>query len=114
MDVREVESLLENHVHNVGYDDDSGWWLWSEMAACGNGLTEVEGLGTVEIVKADTGGDGHGEHCEMVFQVSSVYFETRYFVKEGYYASYDGTSWDGDLYEAWPVVREVTFYEKKR
>ncbi len=35
-----------------------------------------------------------------------------YIRMDGYYASYDGSEWDGEFHEVKPVVKEVTFYEE--
>jgi hypothetical protein len=65
----------------------------------------------VELVEADTGGEGHGEDIYMVFKTTDVNGDIQYWRKEGYYASYDGSDWDGDFREVRPVERVVTFYE---
>ncbi len=66
---------------------------------------------TVELVEADTGGEGHGEDIYMVFKTVDVDGAEQYWRKDGYYASYDGSDWDGDFREVKPVERVVTFYE---
>jgi hypothetical protein len=58
----------------------------------------------------DVGGEGQGETRYAVFSFTD---ETgiKYFRKDGYYASYDGTTWDGDFREVTPQERVVVFYE---
>lgn len=65
----------------------------------------------VELVESDTGGEGHGEDIYMVFKTTDADGTVQYWRKDGYYASYDGSDWDGDFREVRPQERVVTFYE---
>jgi hypothetical protein len=65
----------------------------------------------VEKVEFDTGGEGHAEDIYMVVKTTDVDGAEQYWRKDGYYASYDGSSWDGDFREVSAVERVVTFYE---
>lgn len=58
----------------------------------------------------DFGGEGQGDtrYCVFKFEDSTG---VKYFRKDGYYASYDGSTWDGDFKEVTPQERIVTFYE---
>ena len=38
--------------------------------------------------------------------------DNRFFVKEGYYQSHEGSYWDGSFYEAKPVERTVIDWEE--
>jgi hypothetical protein len=58
----------------------------------------------------DFGGEGQGDKRYVVFKFSDE-SGVKYFRKDGYYASYDGSTWDGDFREVKPVDRVVTFYE---
>jgi hypothetical protein len=58
----------------------------------------------------DVGGEGQGDTRYVVFSLSDG-TNTRYFRKDGYYASYDGSTWDGEFREVTPIDRVVTFYE---
>lgn len=73
----------------------------------------IPGLGTLTGLVVDGGGEGSGEYCELVFQITAPDGAEQIFRKEGYYASFHGTDWDGDLFEVLPVDRVVRFYEKK-
>lgn len=58
------------------------------------------------------GGEGEGENYYLVFEVRNPDGTVQFFRVDGYYASYEGTSWDGAaLREVKAVVRPVTFYE---
>jgi hypothetical protein len=56
------------------------------------------------------GGEGGGDQYWMVISVSDGE-TTRYFRKDGWYASYDGGYLDGETYEVTPKERTVVFYE---
>jgi hypothetical protein len=80
---------------------------WSEAKYEGSEET-FEGL-TAKVVK-EYGGEGKGEEYWMVISLSDTN-TTRYFRKDGWYASYDGGSLDGEVYEVQPTERTVVFYE---
>jgi hypothetical protein len=62
-------------------------------------------------VVSEYGGEGQGDQYWMVISLSDAQ-STRYFRKDGYYASYgDGGNLDGSIYEVKPAERLVTFYE---
>lgn len=60
------------------------------------------------------GGEGMGDHAHVVYSVRPQNSDDmQYFRIDGYYTSYDGTDWDGELYEVKLTTRTVTFYEEK-
>lgn len=59
---------------------------------------------------ASYGGEGEGDQYWLVLSVSDGE-TTRYFRKDGYYASYDGGYLDGDTSEVKPQEKRVIFYE---
>lgn len=60
----------------------------------------------ITVVKDHGGGEGSGEERWVVIEVDS-----RLFRKEGYYASYHGSDFDGDFREVYAVTKPVVFYE---
>ncbi len=56
------------------------------------------------------GGEGEGDQYWVVISISDG-TTTRYFRKDGWYASYDGGYLDGETTEVKPQERLVTFYE---
>lgn len=64
-------------------------------------------VGVVRVVD-QTGGEGQGDHAHIVFTTENT---GQYFRIDGYYSSYEGTDWDGELREVHRVTREVVFYE---
>lgn len=68
---------------------------------------EIPGFGRLEVVEYDGGGEGHGEYIFCVFKIGD-----RYFRKTGYYASFDGSNWDGALEEVKPFEKTVTDYRR--
>lgn len=74
--------------------------LWYEVDY-GKYAVVIDGdLYGIKSVYHDGGGEGHGEYIESIIEVDG-----RLFRKTGYYMSYDGSTWDGDL-------EEVEAYEK--
>ena len=120
MTLEEIEEALSKAAPRPDYSeyydaDEAGWHSWEDD--CGtygdfkNGYSaEIPTLGVVERVDANEGGGGGGDNIWLVFKVTSA-FSTRYFKKTGYYASYEGSSWDGPFTEVHPVDRVVRFYE---
>lgn len=105
LSVDEVERLLSSYEDKY---EDSGWHLWDEYVPFGDKLSEpveVERLGPVQLVSTYTGGEGGGEDAELIFKIGD-----RYFRKGGYYASHDGTYWDGDFSEVRPEPKTITVY----
>lgn len=84
-----------------------GWdyWAWE-----GDKPTEVEGLGLVTTVE-QFGGEGQGDRAWVVVKVEFKNGSVRYFKKDGYHASFDGTYYDGDFSEVTPQEKVVTLYE---
>jgi len=82
---------------------------WQDIQDHFDTATEVEGLGTVEVIDSD-GGEGQGEVIYFVLKISAG-DTVRYFRKDGYYASHYGTDWDGSFAEVSAVQRTVTFWE---
>jgi len=91
--------------------DGSDYVDWNEI---GYGLSkpkEIAGLGTVQTVKDHGGGEGSGEERYVVIKVTDNQGNETYYRKDGYYASYDGSTFDGEFREVTPRDRVVTFYE---
>lgn len=97
---KEVEEKIEAVI------DD--WYDIENLEGWGdreNETLEVEGLGTIEFVES-FGGEGQGDSLWVVFKIGD-----RYFQKDGYYASYDGGTWDGAVTEVKPVTVERIEYQ---
>ncbi len=62
-------------------------------------------------VVAEYGGEGQGDEYWVVISLSDGVL-TRYFRRDGWYASYDGGYLDGDTYEVRPQEKVITVYEK--
>ncbi|WP_280485393.1 hypothetical protein [Nocardia cyriacigeorgica] len=114
LSVDKVRDLLES------YEDDgySGGWSWWAYESNHNDGVEVPGLGKVWVVEHIGGGEGGGEHVHLVLKIrmepeaGRTWRRTRYFQKNGYYASFNGTDWDGGFFEVQQVERRVTMYER--
>lgn len=107
-----VERLLEEHEFPYEYDGkrytESGWYEWREA---NNEPVQVPELGTVEVVNTEGGGEGEGEYVHIVFKVTDLSGTVRHYKKVGYYASFDGTTWDGDFSAVEPKQKVVTVFE---
>lgn len=89
------------------YDPEFSWSEFEEALEIGKPLT-IPGLGVITPLVVDGGGEGSGEHCEIVFKVTTE----QYFKKNGYYASFHGTDWDGEFFEVQPTEKVVTVYPR--
>lgn len=76
-----------------------------------NGEVKEVGEYSYSLVTDVGGGEGDGEERYVVFKISKDGVD-QYFRYDGYYASWDGTTWD-DLTprEVKPQERIVVFYE---
>ncbi len=110
------EEFLENHelktTHIEDYGDDEPSTFDSQTAweHFHYGTKEGNHDGWTAKVEKSYGGEGQGDQYWMVVSVSDG-TTTRYFRRDGWYASYDGGYLDGDTYEVRPAERLVTVYE---
>lgn len=74
---------------------------------------EVPDFGTLAYVDGETGGEGSAEYIWQVWSVTDA-DGVQYFKKDGYYMSYDGSNWDGALYEVEPFEKTVTDWRTKK
>lgn len=99
---------LDEEFTRGSWDDVEEFLYWSDWV--GNTdpqpVLELPDVGTVRKV-ADFGGEGKGDERWMVVSVTFLDGTVKLYRKEGYYASYDGTTWDEDF-----TLREVTAQEK--
>ena len=101
-----VEEIMEEFGEDDSLDSDSAW---SEIKYSRGDEKTVDGL-TAKVV-AEYGGEGQGDDYWVVISLSDGEL-TRYFRRDGWYASYDGGYLDGETYEVKPVEKLVTFYEQ--
>lgn len=62
-------------------------------------------------VVATGGGMDKGSNAYLVLRVLDSAGTESFYRKDGFYASYDGFTWDGDFYEVQPKEKTVTVYE---
>lgn len=60
--------------------------------------------------EAEYGGEGQGDQFWLVISISDG-LTTRYFRRDGWYASYDGGYLDTDTFEVRPAEKTVVVYE---
>lgn len=104
--IDDIESTLENFEDKYG---NSGWGCLKYEA--GSKPVLIPELGTVQVVDSVGGYEDDGAYVHLVLKVTSDEGNVRWFKKEGYYASYDGTSWDGDFSEVHPREKTIVVYE---
>jgi hypothetical protein len=64
-------------------------------------------------VETEFGGEGEGDSRWIVIKAVSDDGTEQFFRMDGYYASYDGSTWDGEFYEVRPREKTITVYEDK-
>lgn len=94
----------------VGNSEGDGWYAydWDSSRE-----TVIPGLGRVTTAQ-QFGGEGQGDQAWIVVKVvmeNPLGGVVRYFRKDGWHASHDGTYYDGDFREVQPFERTVTVYE---
>lgn len=83
---------------------------WSDIKWNDGGPWTVNPLGLIKYVD-DYGGEGQGDEYWVVFSITNN-DKTRYFKKEGGYASYvGGGELDGDLQEVFPKEKVITVWQ---
>lgn len=98
-----LKTLLEK-VSEISHNSEFNYTDGYELEdALGNKGVTVEGFHIEQ--HDDFGGEGMGDTMWKVFSVTSE-DETFYFKLKGYYDSWNGTDWDGDIKIVEP--REIT------
>jgi hypothetical protein len=69
---------------------------------------------TLSHVDGEHGGEGSAEYIWQVWKTVDAEGNVQYFKKEGYYMSYDGSNWDGELFEVEPFEKTVTDWKVKK
>jgi hypothetical protein len=101
----------DEHWSELAYSLGSTW-RWNSETKTREEIApgqDFEGV-RVMCVQDVGGGEGDGELRYAVYSFTDK-TGTKYFRKDGYYASYDGTTWDGAFREVTPHERVVIFYE---
>jgi|SRR5688500_4330419 len=113
LSVSQVQGLLEEHFEyvesNWNNEDVEGPGSWHGIK-WGDGVPcEIPGLGTLAYVES-YGGEGKGDEYWVVFSITNQDV-TRHFRMDGWYASYSGAEFDGDLKEVSPKQKVITVWE---
>jgi hypothetical protein len=103
----------EDNVYTSDYGDNVSWGAVEELFwSYRDPKVEKEVGGSKVTLQEQHGGEGEGDEYWLVFRVENSDGSEQFFRVDGYYASYDGTSWDGaQLREVNAVPRTVVFYE---
>ncbi len=103
-----VEHINDEYLdsYTTQLSDSEGAWgyvKWENKAHTVDGLTAK--------VEAEHGGEGMGEEYWVVISLSDAETTTRYFRKDGWYASYDGGYLDGETREVSPREKTIVVFE---
>ncbi|MFF0498479.1 hypothetical protein ACFYU5_18885 [Nocardia aobensis] len=113
LSVADVKEALESYEDEHG---EGGWYFW-KYEAPDSGVM-IPGIGNVRVVDSVGGGEGSGEEMYLIFSVQpegeKYAWNVKYYRKDGYYASFDGSNWDGGFFEVKKVQRTVTLFEEVR
>lgn len=98
------------------YDNHS---FWREAEEDSTAEYDLPGFDDVKVtyVDGEHGGEGSAEHIWQVWRVvtkAGDLDQVQYFMKTGYYMSYDGSNWDGGLHEVEPFEKTVTDWRTKK
>lgn len=88
-------------------DDELGWYNLYERLY----NSTISANGYTITLEEDFGGEGMGDNRYLVIKFSSPDGDF-YFRKDAYYASYDGTTWDGYFYAVTPKQKTITVFER--
>jgi hypothetical protein len=104
---KDANTLADDYdVEDGNFDEES---CWKEVKyEAGSDPVTVDGF--TAKVEDQYGGEGQGEQHWVVISVSDGE-TTRYFRKDGWYASYDGGYLDGDTSEVTPREKTIVVYE---
>lgn len=114
--VGELEQRINQEITDAEGNNDAvwydGWDAIEYLDSYGdnpNDTIDLEGFGTIEFVD-HFGGEGQGDDYWTVFRIGD-----RYFRMDGWYSSYEGHEYDGELDEVYPkeVTRTEYFTQKE-
>lgn len=115
MNLNELENALtsfeytyKSRYSDFTYEETTSWHeYW--CGEIGDAL-EIPGVGKVSI-EATHGGEGEGDQAWVVLRIEHEDGTTKFYRKDGYYASYDGAEFDGDFRQVVPTPKTITVYE---
>lgn len=93
------------------YEIENAGLNWEHLADGGEGHMDaalLKGEAVLVEVMASKEGD-YDEGASTVWVIVKV--GDQYFKKEGWYASYDGSTWDGSLSEVRPQTKTIMVWE---
>lgn len=100
-----VVTVLRSAFEDYGYSDN----FWD--AICYEIPNEGIDSNGIHVEHVESfGGEGQGDTAWVVVKATRG-DEVKFFRKDGYYASYDGFTWDGAFAEVTPKEKTVTVYE---
>lgn len=120
----QLETILENYEADEPYEytrsdgtivcGDHHYESWDgleeRLDRAGSSIALAD-IGTLRLIE-NIGGEGEGDYAALIFTVTDATGNTRLFRKEGYYASFHGTDWDGTFAEVEAYDKTVTDYRE--
>jgi len=107
--VKGTYKTWKDEIVDTEYDGSD---FWSEAEGALSIILDDEH--TAQFFDGALGGEGSAEYIWQVWAVKDAEGNLQYFKKEGYYASYDGSNWDGSLFEVEPFEKTVTDWKEKK
>lgn len=107
---QQVADAIDNE--QIKYDGDTEYNIsssefFSELQYGSDSYTiSIDGVDYKPEKVDDYGGMDMGSELWVVFKIGDQLFK-----KSGWYASHDGSYWDGDLSEVKPVQKTITVFE---
>lgn len=96
---------IGNLINYVRFPYENGKKL--DEAIAYSGIAEIQ----LEIVDGEGGHEGGGDYVERIVEIKHAGKHVAYVQFTGFYASYDGTTWDDEVTQVWPHQVTVTVYK---
>ncbi|WP_099021224.1 hypothetical protein [Mycolicibacterium palauense] len=87
-----------------------GWDDFLEELEWGKKCVDIPDIGIAELSE-QFGGEGQGDQYWAVVKILGEKGETRYFRRDGWYASFDGGYYEGPTDEVYPATETVTVWK---
>ena len=116
--VKDVDNAIEGgftyswELRGWHEEETRGWHgLCEALFWCDRSQLHLPDIGVVTGVEDHGGGEGSGEERWFVFKITDEFGGERLFRRNGYYASFHGSDFDGPTEEVVPAQKMITVFE---